>query len=163
MHGFNQGCSTLDYLCSATEFNSDIVLTQESWLTPNNMCEIKSFSNRYTAFGVSAMENDIGRGVLRGRPRGGVCSLIKSVYAHAVTFTRCTERFVALVFDNFVIINVYLPSIQSDNDLCTVQSIFAELDDIISSFPQHNLVLGGDLNTNICLDLAKNEFSIVFL
>ena len=61
------------------------------------------------------------------------------------------------MFDNFVIINVYLPSIQSDNDLCTVQSIFAELDDIISSFPQHNLVLGGDLNTNICLDLAKND------
>jgi len=69
MHGFNQGRSTLDYLCSATEFNSDIVLTQESWLTPNNMSKIKSFSNRYTAFGVSAMENDIGRGVLRGRPQ----------------------------------------------------------------------------------------------
>lgn len=163
MHGFNQGHSTLNYLCSASDLNINVILSQENWLTPGNLHKIKAFSPRYVAFGISAMESDIGKGVLRGRPRGGVCTLINLEIASTVTFNKCAERYVALCLGQLLIINVYFPSIASVDDLCIVQSMFAEIEVIINSFPNHKLVMGGDFNTNIGLITAKNDIFRHFL
>lgn len=163
MHGFNQGHSTLDHLSSISELNVDIILLQEHWLTPDNLHKIKHFSSRYTAFGISAMENDVSHGVLRGRPRGGVCSLIKSNYASAVTFNACTERYVVVCIGQLLVINVYFPTISSDRDLCTVQSMFAELDTIMERFPNHKKVFGGDFNVNLDLISDNNNIFYHFL
>ena len=85
--------STLDYLCSEGDLNVDIIFTQEVWLTPANLYKIKYFSNRYHAYGISAIETAIASGILRGRPYGGVCTLIKSSISSKINFFKCSDRF----------------------------------------------------------------------
>ena len=160
MHGLNQGRTTLDYLCSESELYVDIIFLQEHWQTPNNLDNIKHFSTLYNGYGISAMESAVSNFVLKGRPWGGVCTLIKSTLGCKIKFTKCAERYAAIVLDNFLFINVYFPSIVNDSDLCTVQAIIAEIDDIVSMFPRLKIIFAGDFNTDISKVTAKsNVFS----
>lgn len=163
MHGYNQGRSTLDHLCAVNEANIDIIFLQEHWLTPQNLNKIKFFSDRYIAYGISAMENVISKSVLKGRPFGGCCSLVKSNLGSKVKFSKCSERFVALCLDNLLLINVYFPYVGNDNDLCTVQSMFAEIDSIICMFPNHRTILAGDFNCNIGINCVKTALFQKFI
>jgi exonuclease III len=163
MHGFNQGRSTLDHLCSANEVNIDVIFVQEHWLTPGNLDKIKLFSDRYIAYGISAMENVIGNSCLKGRPFGGCCSLVKSNLGIKVNFCKCSERYVALCLDNLLFINVYFPYVAKDSDMCTVQSMFAEIEGIIGMFPKHHILLAGDFNCNIEINSPKTEIFCKFI
>ena len=157
MHGFKQGASSLDHFCSENELNVDIIFLQEHWLTPDNLSKLKLFSNRYISYGISAMEQTVNRCVLKGRPWGGVCTLIRSTFGGKVIFVKCSERYVVIKLDSLLLINVYLPTIVNDADLCTMQSIFAEIDDIVGLFSNYKIVFAGDFNTNICINITKNE------
>jgi len=72
MHGFNQGCATIDELI--TDYYPDIFLLQEHWLTPANLFKLDKFTEYFT-FGCSAMSKTVESGILRGRPFGGVSIL----------------------------------------------------------------------------------------
>ena len=162
MHGYNQGKTTLDSLCSESEFNTDIIFLQEHWLTPANRDKIRYFSDRYTAFGISAMESVVGYNILRGRPYGGVCTLVKS-NKFKMNFNKCSERYTVVVVDNLLLINVYFPTISSDSDLCIVQSMLTDLEEFICMFPNCSVVMSGDFNTNIGLHSCGNAVYINFL
>ena len=75
LHGFNQGRPVLRELMDNKA--PDIILLQEHWLTPANLCYFDSNFPEYIAIGISAMESCIEQGPLRGRPFGGVTTLIK--------------------------------------------------------------------------------------
>lgn len=68
LHGLNQGRSMLEYICNS---NSDVIFTQESWLSPSNINQLLLFSENYIAFGVSAMESVVGSSVLTDPPFWG--------------------------------------------------------------------------------------------
>ena len=53
MHGFNQGCHYLKYLCSV----SDFVFKQEYWLYPSNLHLMQRISNEFVCFSSSAMSS----------------------------------------------------------------------------------------------------------
>ena len=55
----------------------DIFLLQEHWLTPANLYNLNIDFPEYTAIGKSAMELTVEQGPLRGRPFGGVATLVK--------------------------------------------------------------------------------------
>ena len=76
MHGFNQGFSTVKDLCSSIK--PDVFMLQEHWLTPANFNKFDNIFPEYFTFGNSAMISSIERGILRGRPFGGVTFLIHS-------------------------------------------------------------------------------------
>ena len=149
MHGFNQGYSVLNDFCTKGDNYQDIIFLQETWLTCNNLSKVKQFSLNYEAYGISAMDHLLGNGILKGRPFGGVftlvnCSLIKSIKYH-----KCTERFVAIVIDNLTLINAYFPQINNETDYCIFQSMLADIEHIIDIYPGNKIVCGGDINTNI--------------
>jgi hypothetical protein len=102
MHGFNQGSNLLSNLCAELEFNTDVILLQEHWLTPDNMYKVINFGNRYLCFGMSAMEQAVSRSILYGRPYGGVCILIKSSLANMITYHKCDERYAIVALSLFI-------------------------------------------------------------
>jgi len=113
MHGFNQGCHYLKYLCSV----SDFVFTQQHWLYPSNLHLIilmQRISNGFViCFSSSAMSSATDRGItcLTGRPFGGVAIglLVRSGYAKNCHLVQKADRFIVLKCDDILFINVYMP------------------------------------------------------
>jgi len=80
MHGCNQGKPFLAELCQSN--SAKLIVVEEHWLTPANMVSIFNFTNNYTVFGISAMERAVSQSVLKGRPHGGVASLVHNSIAN---------------------------------------------------------------------------------
>ena len=85
MHGFNQGCPTINELINIVD--PDIILCQEHWLTPANLGKFGNHYPNYITFGSSAMCNHIESGIIRGRPFGGLMTLIKKYATYCKRFT----------------------------------------------------------------------------
>ena len=63
---------------SKSDTPPDILLLQEHWLTPANMDKFDTFFPDFFSFGCSAMNKQVDSGMLRGRPFGGVVTLINN-------------------------------------------------------------------------------------
>jgi len=74
LFGLNQEKSLLADLCITND--CQIIMTQEHWQSPMNMHKILNFSSNYSGYGVSAMEGAVSTSIIRGRPWGGVCTLV---------------------------------------------------------------------------------------
>ena len=97
------------------------------------------------------MEQAVSRSIIKGRPYGGSCILYKTSLSKKILFQTCSERMSAIVYDNLLIINVYCNKIITDSDRCNVLLLFAEVQEVISMFPNLNIIWGGDFN----IDLSK--------
>jgi len=116
MHGFNQGSNLLSSLCDEPE-KPDVIFLQEHWLTPANLPKLVNFSSNYTMFGISAMESALCHGILRGRPLGGVSTLLKSSLCRDVIFSICKQRFVLIVISDSCFVNLYLSSADNSSEV----------------------------------------------
>jgi len=148
-HGFQQSSNAIAAFCNKNDLDIDIIFLQELWLSPCNFYKIELFSENYICFGKSSMEKVVSNFVLRGRPFGGLCILIKSGLADKVTFSKITERFTIIVLDKYIFINVYFPSIVNDTDSCTVHSMLADIESVIELFPDLKVICGGDYNVHL--------------
>jgi len=73
MYGFNQGSLYLKDLCSV----NDIVAVQEHWLGKHDLDKIMNFHEDFQGFAWSAMDERLERGLLVGRPFGGLGLLVR--------------------------------------------------------------------------------------
>ena len=109
MHGMKQICVQLTDLCPLC----DIIFVQEHWLLSSNLDCFDTLSSDHISIACSAMDDRCSKGILKGRPFGGLC-LFKS------------ERLICLKLGSVIIVNVYFPTFSTD-----VQYI-AEVSDLIS-------------------------------
>ena len=66
-------------------------------------------------------------GLLRGRPYGGVMTLISNrLRKHTVT-VHCDERFVIIKIYNYLIVNVYFPCSGTDNRLAVCADLLTDI------------------------------------
>ena len=107
LHGINQGFPAIRDIIAS--HNPDIFLLQEHWLTPDNLSTFSRLFPDYFHYGTSAMSSDVSRGVLRGRPYGGVSFLISNKLIAITTCIASCERYAVIKVNNCLIINVYLP------------------------------------------------------
>jgi exonuclease III len=151
LHGFNQGSILLRSICDS-DHKTDVILVQEHWLTRDNIHKMSSFCTEYISFGISAMNKTIDSGVLRGRPFGGVMSMINVKWGKFIRFSECRERFVVLLLQNTLIVNVYLPTVNNDIDRDELSDIISELNDVmdqavkVSTSSTIKVIIGGDFN-----------------
>jgi len=68
MHGFNNGVSFLKQLCS----NNDLIFVQEHWLQNSQLHMFNTTDDQFKFYSNSSMENRLSKGVLKGRPFGGL-------------------------------------------------------------------------------------------
>jgi len=121
MHGFYQGFTVVEDLINR-EF-PDVIALQEQWLTPDNLSKIEQHFNW---FSYSAMTKCLETGMLRGRPFGGVVTLIKK-YRSCTQSIHCDERFVVIRFANYLIVNVYLPCSGTKERASIRSSVIADI------------------------------------
>ena len=107
MHGFNQGCTLLQELCNSNIY--DLIFVQDTWLVPTNMHKILNFNDNYVGFGISAMEQTVEKGLLRGRPGGGTAILVKENLVKLCREINTFDRVVIVTIGDVLLINVYLP------------------------------------------------------
>ena len=148
-HGFNQGSEAIKAFCDSKDLDIDIIFLQELWLSPDAFVKIETFSENYICYGKSAMDLAVRSSVLKGRPFGGVCLLIKSCIANMVRYSKVSDRYSLIIIENYLIVSVYFPTINSDFDLCIAQSMLADIEEVFISFPGLNIICGGDFNANL--------------
>ena len=129
---------------------------QELWLTEQQLPSMNSLGAQFVAR--SGMESAISSGILRGRPFGGVSIAWSANLNHVVkplsNFRH--KRVVGVEMDlrdrNILLISVYMPCFDTrKREECLLESIDAisMLEEMLCSHPQHDIVIGGDLNTEL--------------
>ena len=147
MHGFNSGTPTVAELLLS--HSPDILLFQEHWLTPDNLASFETQYPQYLCFGSSAMNDAVQQGPLRGRPYGGVMTLISRTFSRFTRVVCATDRYVVVVVGMLLIINVYLPCCGTDDRVDLCEEILYNLSLLLSEYPQHQVIVGGDLNVEL--------------
>jgi exonuclease III len=156
MHGFNQGFTTVRDLSSSIE--PDVFILQEHWLTPSNLSKFENCYNDYFMFGSSAMNNCVEKGILRGRPFGGVMTLIKKSLRNFSQTIYAAERYTIVKVFNCLITNVYLPCAGTPDRLLIIDDVFSDIASHFANFSDCVYLLGGDFNCDLDLN---NEISML--
>ena len=107
MHGFNQGRVVVKDLTTGSHL--DVILLQEHWLTPANLNKFDQCFDNYFTFGCSVMANAIDAGIIKGRPFGGVISMISNDLRKYTATIACSDRYTVIKVYNLIIINLYKP------------------------------------------------------
>lgn len=157
LHGFNQGRMGIDELISTYE--PDVLLLQEHWLTPANLSKFDCYDH-YCPFGSSAMSDVVSTDMLVGRPFGGVMTLVNNRLRPISSVIHCSDRFVIIKINNFMVINIYLPCSGTPNRIHLCESIFNEIHSFCEPFKDCKFVIGGDFNVN--LDLSDSVVDAVY-
>ena len=156
MHGFNQGCETVKEIID--NYNPDVFLLQEHWLTPNNLSNFDCFTD-YFLVGSSAMSKSIESGILVGRPFGGVVTLIRNSLRSLTSTIYCTDRYAIVKISKYIIINLYLPCSGTQDRLLLCESIFDDIWSWREQYDNCNVVDGSDFN----VDLDSNDVIANFI
>jgi len=147
MHGFNQGSHTVRDL--VLDIKSDIFLLQEHWLTPANLSKFEHSFPQYMCFGSSAMTTSVETGVLRGRPYGGVMTLVNRTLQTCSKIVCAEDRYVIVIVNNLLVINVYMPCVGTINRSLIYEEILNNLELWMRKYTNHTVVIGGDINLDL--------------
>ena len=159
LNGFDQGILMLKKLCLSETVS--IVFTQESWLNSDQLCYFDEVKTDFYVFGISAMDKTLGQGILKGRPKGGVSTFVHKSLKNAfgrVTCISCAEKFVIVTVGQLLLINVYLPSVKSAEDMDELRLIFSDIETFLADVECNYAVFGGDFNVNVMQDNAVSQF-----
>ena len=160
LFGINNGMLMLNKI-TASGANL-CLMCQETWVTPDQLSYFDSFKIDYYVFGISAMDSTLSQGILRGRPKGGVFTFVsKSLESSLgrIDCISCAEKFVIVLAGRLLLINVYLPSVRSLEELDELRLIFSEIEILIIDLDYSYVVFGGDWNC----DVTKNSRVSLFI
>ena len=151
LHGFKKSAS---FHKKCIESHAGVWFAQELWLQESQLTKLNELGVNFTA--ASGMEKSVSSGILRGRPYGGVSiawspdlnHIIKPLVNYRHKRIVCVEA--AADPHPFLFISLYMPFYDSSKrQECMAESIetISMLEEIISDFPLHKLIIGGDFNT----------------
>jgi exonuclease III len=143
MHGMNQGCAMLMEL----SLSYDVIFCQEHWLLSSQLHKLNDMIDGFYCISVSSMDDACCRGVLRGRPFGGLAILVRDTLCANVQCLKKTERLIAVKIGECVFINVYFPvyagTVVYDSE---VDSILCVLESLLLDHSTCCFIMGGDFN-----------------
>lgn len=145
LHGFTQGGDYLKELLQSDLY--EVGFIQEHWLLPQYIDDLSSINTKYTCFAKSSMSDAIGRGLLKGRPYGGIAVYIKDCYLGITKCVSKKDRYIIISVGDMYLVNVYMPTCREK------WSYNAELADLLSQISNdleggqfNKLIMGGDFN-----------------
>jgi len=157
MHGYNQGChAARDLMCDRSV---DIFMFEEHWLTPANLCKFDENFPSYMCFGSSAMNHCVETGILRGRPYGGVMTLVSRKLERATEVICASERCIIVIVGNLLLINVYLPCAGAVDRHLICEEVLNNIQIWKDKYPDNICIIGGDFNTD--LDVAGSVADLI--
>ena len=152
-HGFNK--LKTNYISSLL-LKCTFLLLQELWLSDEQLKCLSSVSPNIAYTGIAGFDNSE---VLAGRPFGGCAILWHSNVMARVSPLIVNSRRVCAVrvsFDSdyvkILIVNVYMPYEDGDENIDDFVSVLAVIEELISSNSDCHVVIGGDFNVDFCRD-----------
>ena len=151
--GFNNDKKNIvSDLCVRTDF----VFLQEHWMTEEQLGELGYIEENvsYMEIGIweflHGFDNSV---ILEGRPYGGCAILWKSsILADVLPLSVDSRRICAVRVCSsnwkLLLVNVYMPY---ENDSVSTEEfaqLLSVLDDLIITYPDYNVVIGGDFNVD---------------
>lgn len=128
----------------------DVICVQEHWLAPDNLNCLNNFNSDYVGFSSSAMETVLGKNILRGRPFGGVGTLVNKQHVHKTKCLTREDRYLILSVYDYFIVNVYMP-VCKDSDVyknCVLE-ILAGISNVFDQYPNAKIIMAGDFNCDV--------------
>ena len=159
MHGYNQGIHYIKQICST----ADVIFIQEHWLPPCDLHRLQNISDDFICFSSSAMGNVIDRGVLVGRPSGGVAILVRSTLARHCKLLCKTERYIIVQFGDSILVNVYMPCASVPHYTDVYCDTLASISAYVRSCSYQSIISGGDLNFDFSVGGAVTNFLSDFI
>src|SRR2546425_1190954 len=155
LHGYNQG---LSYLCELLSHN-DIICVQEHWLSSSDSNKLLDINGDFLVVAFYALDDALGRGVLRGRPFGGLAIFIKSSLINKLNIICRTDRLIIVQLNNLLIGNIYMPC--ADDELFTsiLGNISDHIHDSVAASNIEHYIIAGDFNYSCVL---HNSLTDVF-
>ena len=143
----------------------DIMMLQETWLYSFEDNIINKIFNGCNSYSISAMnDSDIGR---KGRPYGS-CSIVwkNSLAIKVSPINTISNRICAVCIecdaDNLLLINVYMPTIDSSvNNLNEYSDVLGELSSLIQTFNDSKILIGGDFNIDFERDVRTRFYCVL--
>jgi Reverse transcriptase (RNA-dependent DNA polymerase) len=172
IHGFKQNWS---YLQDRTQFN-DIIFVQEHWLLSDELNLLGNINNDFVVFAKSSMNAKCEKGLLKGRPFGGVAVLVRRKFSREVNFSGSDNdgRIICVKICNgsvnLLLVGCYFPcNDNSTNYADSLSQVLGYIESLVVCNPGCRICILGDLNFECSLssqgfslfsDLA-NEYSLV--
>ena len=153
LHGFS---TSSKYLKDCVHSHGGVWMVQEHWLSEHQLEKLQQLNLQYVAH--SGMEESMSGGIYRGRPFGGVAICWSEDLNHLITpvTNYKHKRVIAVemktVDRDILFISAYMPFFNSSNrERCINETIDAitMIELIIEDHPLHDIVFGGDLNTEL--------------
>ena len=140
------------------------LMLQDHWLTPANLSYFDKHFTDYFSFGVSAMRSSVEQGMLRGRPFGGVITLVNNSLRSLTKTLHCDDRYTIVKIGNCLFINLYFPCVGTSDRLLICDDILQHIMTWCERYDDCQYVLAGDFNVNLDNDtdgiaLAVNTFA----
>jgi len=149
LDGFNNSSVYLHDLCS---FN-DIICVQEHWLMSSQLHKFNKIHDDFTFYGCSAMDSVCSKGILRGRPFGGVGFLYRKLLPIKIGFAgyHSDGRIIAITLDcvntSILLFCLYLPCDNGDQHYCdTLSDIFGFIESVAECYAGYKCMILGDFN-----------------
>src|SRR6218665_2076019 len=133
-----------------------VIFVQEHWLLPNNLDCLSNLDDNFTAVASSAMDDVLGKGVLRGRPFGGVAILGDNKLMNNFKLLHKSERLIAVKIKNCLFINICFPVNAGNSNAYDdmLLGIIGNIENIINDYNDCNVILGGDFNLQFVGELS---------
>ena len=140
--------SSIEYIAQNICTKCDIVALQETWLLPNDLAVCDNNHPSFCAFGTSSV--DVGAGVLRGRPHGGLAFMYRRTYEAVLSpVTFDDDRILGLQYrdgtQSILFLNVYCHT-QSNDNYDKFVSLLGRLAAIINSHENDAFIVLGDFS-----------------
>ncbi len=116
LHGFNQGVHYLQELL----LKYDIVCVQEHWLSSVDEGSLSNLNSDFLMVASYAVDNVLGKGILKGRPYGGVAIFVRSSIIQNFEIICKSDRVIVLKLNNILVCNVYMPCNDDELFNCTL-------------------------------------------
>ena len=110
--------SSVEYIAQHLCTGNQIIALQETWLLPHDLPLCDSIHPAFCAFATSSV--DVGAGVVRGRPHGGLAFLFhRTIEPYVTPVTFGEDRVLGLMFrdeqKSILFLNIYMPTQSNDN------------------------------------------------
>ena len=151
-------------------------MAQEHWLSEKQLPMLQQLGTNFVAR--SGMEDAVSKGILNGRPFGGVSISWSHDLDHAITplsnFRH--KRLVGIEMKtsqkSIIFLCVYMPFYDTANRsecLAETLDVITMLENVIEQHPNHNVIIGGDINSELknaspfdpfwCDFMSKNQLT----
>ena len=153
LHGYK---SSAAYHSSSMQTFEGVWMAQEHWLSEQQLPLLQKTGSQFVAR--SGMEDALSRGILTGRPYGGVCISWSPKLDPLISPISNSKhkRVVGVVLKNgnkdILILCIYMPFYDASKRLeCMSETLdaIAMMETIIEEHPNHDIIIGGDLNTEL--------------